>query len=124
MRLIPDTIGVVDCLDVRVKFENMGADTLVLEMSGSAQAFYFIEVSDSGTIWFPQNDSYDLYLLHVAPGDSIVKVVPFCAYRGGNTLWSKIDYDTLASETYTMNAGIAATNLECCTRGKATFVVK
>ena len=122
--LVPDTISSEECLDVWVKLINLSTDTLALNVPGTFHVYYSISVNDSGSIWFPDNDSFVFSTLLVAPGDSIVKVVQFCGYRGGNTRWSKIDYDTLASGTYTMNAGIGATNLECCTRGKATFYVR
>ena len=122
--LVPDTIDRDGCLDVDVTFKNLSTDTLVLDLAGNYHVQYSVEVSDSGRIWFPENDAFVFTSLRLAPGDSIEKSVALCAFRGGNTHWYKIDSDTLASGSYNITAGITAVNLECCTRGKAIFHVR
>ena len=122
--LIPDTINVDDCIEVQVKFQNLSEDTLRLTVHGTYHVYYSIEVNDTGSIWFPDNDTYDISTLIVSPGESIVKVVPFCPYRGGNTRWSMIDSDTLAPGMYMVHSGISATNHECCTIGSAMLSIR
>jgi hypothetical protein len=121
----PDSVELNGTVDIIVNVENHGSTSLELDFSYLNQIGFIINITDSSYIYYPSGpDSPALSHLSVPAGESHEVQIPFSTRKSatGNTLWRRIEEDSLVVGTYEIKAGLIGYSEEY-PWGKATFYI-